>query len=140
MAKPTTRQRRTAGRVMHEFKHGELKSGPEARGGKVKSREQAIAIALKESGASRYESPCDNARNERRSERKEAQGRTGQQEREGKARVGAAGRFRKHGGDAPRSHEARALRKGPAKKHCRTIAHDQGGVAGGFGSLALSFR
>ena len=92
MAKQTTRQRRTAGRVMHEFKHGELMSGAEGRGGEVKSREQAIAIALKESGASRYESPRDNARNERRSERKEAQGRTGQQEREGKARVGAAGR------------------------------------------------
>jgi hypothetical protein len=30
MAKPTPRQRRTEGRVMHEFKHGELKSG---RGG-----------------------------------------------------------------------------------------------------------
>jgi hypothetical protein len=37
---------------MHEFKHGELKSG---RGGKVKSRRQAIAIALKEAGASKSE-------------------------------------------------------------------------------------
>jgi len=28
MAKTTPRQRKTAGRVMHEFKHGELKSEP----------------------------------------------------------------------------------------------------------------
>jgi hypothetical protein len=42
MAKQSPRQRRVTGRVMHEFKHGELKSG---RGGKVKSRRQAIAIA-----------------------------------------------------------------------------------------------
>jgi hypothetical protein len=38
---------------MHEFKHGELKSGPGGRGGKVKSRRQAIAIALSESAASK---------------------------------------------------------------------------------------
>jgi Family of unknown function (DUF6496) len=44
-------QRKTEGRVMHEFKHGELKSGPGGKGGKVKSRRQAIAIALKEAGA-----------------------------------------------------------------------------------------
>jgi len=31
MAKSTPRQRRTEGRVMHEFKHGELKSGPSGR-------------------------------------------------------------------------------------------------------------
>jgi Family of unknown function (DUF6496) len=48
-------QRKTEGRVMHEFKHGELKSGPGGKGGKVKSRRQAIAIALKEAGASKYE-------------------------------------------------------------------------------------
>jgi hypothetical protein len=38
-------QRKTTGRVMHELKHGELKSGPSGKGGKVKSRKQAIAIA-----------------------------------------------------------------------------------------------
>jgi len=41
-------QRKTAGRVMHEWKHGELKSGPGGKGGKVKSRKQAIAIGLSE--------------------------------------------------------------------------------------------
>jgi len=56
MARPSPRQRKTIGRVMHEFSHGELKSGRSGKGGKVKSRKQAIAIALKEGGASRYES------------------------------------------------------------------------------------
>ncbi len=63
MAKTTPRQRKTTGRVMHEFAHGELKSGRGGKGGKVKSRRQAIAIALKEAGASRYESRKENARN-----------------------------------------------------------------------------
>jgi hypothetical protein len=83
------RQRKTMGRVMHEFEHGELRSG---RGGKVKSRRQAIAIALKEAGASKYESERENRRNLRRSERKEARGETYQQEREGKSHVGARGK------------------------------------------------
>jgi hypothetical protein len=77
------------GRVMHEFEHGELRSG---RGGKVTSRRQAIAIALKEAGASKYESERENRRNLRRSERKEARGKTYQQEREGKSHVGARGK------------------------------------------------
>jgi Family of unknown function (DUF6496) len=40
---------------MHEFAHGELKSGPGGKGGKVKSRKQAIEIALSEAGASNYQ-------------------------------------------------------------------------------------
>jgi hypothetical protein len=35
-------------REMHAFKKGELKSGKGGRGGKVKSRKQAIAIGLSE--------------------------------------------------------------------------------------------
>src|SRR5262245_12307813 len=92
MPKSSPRQRKTLGRVMHEFKHGELKSGPEGKAGKVKSRRQAIAIALKEAGASRYASEGENKRNLGKSERKEARGETAQQEREGKAHVGARGR------------------------------------------------
>jgi len=92
MAKETMAQRRTAGRVMHEFKHGELKIGRGGKGGKVKSRKQAIAIALKEAGESKYESPKKNRRNLARSKRKEAAGRTYQQEHEGKSHVGARGR------------------------------------------------
>ena len=92
MAKESMAQRKTAGRVMHEWKHGELKSGPGGKGGKVKSRKQAIAIALKEAGESKYESPKKNKRNLARSKRKEATGKTYQQEREGKSHVGASGR------------------------------------------------
>jgi hypothetical protein len=74
---------------MHEFKHGELKSGRGGKGGKVKNRRQAIAIALEEAGSSKYESQRRNKRNLRRTEGKEAAGRTAQQEREGKSHVGA---------------------------------------------------
>ncbi len=35
-------------KVMNEYKHGKLKSGKEGKGGKVKSRKQAIAIGLSE--------------------------------------------------------------------------------------------
>src|ERR1700759_2331483 len=83
-------QRKTEGRVMHEFKHGELKSGPGGKGGKVKSRRQAIAIALKEAGASKYES--ESKKNLAKTKRKEARGETYQQEKEGKSHVGARGR------------------------------------------------
>ena len=92
VAKESLSQRKTAGRVMHEFKYGELKSGPGGRGGKVKSRRQAIAIVLNEAGASKYESKSENKRNLATSKRKEASGKTGQQEREGKSHVGARGR------------------------------------------------
>jgi hypothetical protein len=86
----SARQKRVTGRVMHEFKHGELKSGPGGRAGPVKNRKQAIAIALEEAGASKYESNRRNQRNLHRTERKEAEGETAQQEREGKSRVGAS--------------------------------------------------
>jgi hypothetical protein len=79
MAKSTPSQRKTAGRVMHEFKYGELKSGSGGKGGKVKSRKQAIAIALGESGASKYVSKAENKRNLSKSKHKEAKGETGQE-------------------------------------------------------------
>lgn len=43
--------KRTQGKVekvMHEFKHGELKSGKGGKGGTVRNRKQAIAIGLNE--------------------------------------------------------------------------------------------
>jgi hypothetical protein len=92
MAVATERQRRTEGRVMHEFKHDELKSGPGGKGGKVKSRKQAIAIALNEAGNSKYKSDAKNRRSEAKTERKEARGETAQQEKEGKGHVGAEGK------------------------------------------------
>jgi hypothetical protein len=91
MARTTPSQSKTIGRVMHEFAHGELKSGPRGKGGKVKSRKQAIAIALHEGGASKYDSEKENKRSLARSKRKEARGATAQQEREGKSHVGARG-------------------------------------------------
>ena len=101
MAKPTTRQRRIEGRVLHEFKHGELKSGKSGKAGKVKSRKQAIAIALNEAGASKYKSPAKNRSSLVKTERKEARGQTAEQEREGKSHVGAR-------------------KRSPAKKKART--------------------
>jgi hypothetical protein len=92
MAKTSPRQRKSIGRVMHEYKHGELKSGRGGKGGKVKSRRQAIAIALHEGGASKYESKSENKRDFERTKRKERRGETAQQEREGKSHVGARGR------------------------------------------------
>ena len=91
MARTSPRKRRTIGRVMHEFKHGELKSGPRGKGGKVKKRKQAIAIALHESGTSKYDTRAERKKTFAKTKRKEARGQTAQQEREGKSRVGARG-------------------------------------------------
>jgi len=68
MAKQSTRQRKTVGRVMHEWKHGELES---SRGGKVKSRRQAVAIGLSEAGASNQRSPRQNRRQRARTAAKQ---------------------------------------------------------------------
>ncbi len=128
MAKESARQRRITGRVMHEFKHGELRSG---RGGKVKNRRQAIAIALEEAGASNYESPRRNKRNLQRTERKEAEGRTAQQEREGKSRVGARGRRESTGAmQGTRVMRGRNARKPTAQgqKAARSRTRSSGGA------------
>ena len=120
MPRTSPRQRKTTGRVMHEYKHGELKSG---RGGKVKSRKQAIAIALKESGASKYESKRENKKNLAKTERKEARGRTYQQEREGKSHVGARGRRESTPAMGGRN-ATRTTRRG--RKAARSRARDGG--------------
>jgi Family of unknown function (DUF6496) len=97
MAKQSSAQKETVGRVMHEFKHGELKRG---RGGKVRNPKQAIAIALREAGASKYESPKKNREILRKTKAKERRGETGQARAEGKktarhrARGGSAGKTR----------------------------------------------
>src|SRR5947209_18638329 len=72
----TLSQRKTVERVMHEFKHGELKSARGRR--KVKNPRQAIAIALSEAGASKYDSPKARRHNLRRTKAKERRGETGQ--------------------------------------------------------------
>ncbi len=91
MPKTSMSQRKTMGRVMHEYAHGELKSGPRGKGGKVKSRRQAVAIALSEAGAPEYDSKSETRRHLARTKKKEATGRTAQQEAEGKSHVGARG-------------------------------------------------
>jgi len=59
----STRRKRKVGRVMREYKHGKLKSGGRRR---VKSRRQAIAIAMSESGQSRNRRKSSRGRTRRR--------------------------------------------------------------------------
>jgi len=59
-------QKETVSRVMHEFKHGELET---SRGRKVRNPKQAIAIGLREAGASKYESKKKNRENLLRTKR-----------------------------------------------------------------------
>ena len=75
-------QKETVERVMHEFKHGELRSGTSGR--KVKNRKQAVAIALSEAGASNQQTPKENEQHLRRTKAKERRGETAQAETEGK--------------------------------------------------------
>ncbi len=80
MAKETTGQSEVMDRVMHEYKHGELESGS---GAKVKSRKQAVAIALKESGESKYDSKSENRKHLAHTKAKEHAGKTAKQQKEG---------------------------------------------------------
>lgn len=50
---PVDKGKKGVEEVMHEFKHGGLHSGSK-HGPEVKSRKQAVAIALKQSGMSYY--------------------------------------------------------------------------------------
>jgi len=61
-------QRETVSRVMHEFRHGELES---SSGRKVRNPKQAIAIGLREAGASKYESKEKNRENLKRTKARE---------------------------------------------------------------------
>lgn len=92
MAKQSRAQKKTVERVMHEFKHGELKRGPRGKGGKVRNPRQAIAIALREAGSSKYESKGKNKRNLRRTKRKESRGETGLARTEGRKQLPDRGR------------------------------------------------
>lgn len=66
-------QKDTIKRVMHEFKHGELETGT---GRKVKNPKQAIAIGLREAGASKYESKQKNRENLKHTKARERRGAT----------------------------------------------------------------
>ena len=78
----TEPQKETVERVMHEFKHGELRSA--TNGPKVKSRKQAIAIALSEAGESNRQTPKQNEERLRQTKAKERRGETARDEAEGK--------------------------------------------------------
>jgi Family of unknown function (DUF6496) len=80
-------QKETVERVMHEFKHGELKSGNS--GQKVKSRKQAVAIALSEAGESNQQTPKENKEHLRRTKAKERRGDTAKDEADGRSRAGS---------------------------------------------------
>ena len=81
MAQESRAQKKTVSRVMHEYKHRELES---SRGGRVKNRRQAVAIALSEAGASNQQSPGQNRRQRARTKSKERRGQTAQQQKEGR--------------------------------------------------------
>jgi Family of unknown function (DUF6496) len=106
MAKQSKRQKEIVGRVMHEFKHGELETGT---GKQVQKPKQAIAIALHEAGASNQESPEQNARSRRKTEAKERKGETAMQQKEGKGALrskrstGASSRSTGKAGERSRS-------------------------------------
>lgn len=120
MAQQSGQQKATVGRVMHEFKHGELRirgSGP-----KVKNPKQAIAIALHEAGATNQESPAKNRQNQRRTKAKEQRGQTAEARKEGhKAqsrtmaqagkRAGAQRSSRDHAGETKAALYAEARRR-----------------------------
>jgi hypothetical protein len=74
MAKQGKAQKETVERVMHEFKEGELRI--RGTGPKVRNPKQAIAIALREAGASNQESPSKNRENLKKTKAKERGGAT----------------------------------------------------------------
>ena len=71
----TPAQKATVARVMHEFKHGELRQND---GSVVTSPKQAIAVALSEAGASDRVNDETNRHNLRRTKRQERRGVTAQ--------------------------------------------------------------
>ena len=81
MAKQSKAQKETVERVMHEFKHGELRI--RGTGPKVKNPKQAIAIALHEAGATNQESPAKNRDNLKKTKAKERKGETARDAAEG---------------------------------------------------------
>ena len=63
-SRSSTKGRRKVGKVMHEYKHGQLKSGGRK---KVKSRKQAIAIGLSEARRSGAKVPPKRKRTAKKS-------------------------------------------------------------------------
>ena len=85
-------QTETIERVMHEFKHGELRI--RGTGPKVTNPKQAIAIALHEAGATNRESPAKTRETLSRTKAKVRRGETARDRTEGRK----ASRERARGG------------------------------------------
>ena len=79
-------KKETIGRVTHEFKHGELEA---SRGRKVRNSRQAIAIGLREAGASKYESKKKNREDLQRTKARERGGATEKDRTEGLKKIRA---------------------------------------------------
>ncbi len=80
MAKPSEAQSETVERVMHEFKHHELKGRD---GEPVTDPKQAIAIGLSEAGASNRNTPAQNRHDLAHTKSAERAGATGRDAAEG---------------------------------------------------------
>ena len=110
MPKQSEGKRVTMERVMHEFKHGELET---RAGDKVKSRKEAVAIGMSESGSSNQDDKKTNEHNYRGTKAKEGAGKTAQQEKEGRMKHSTSSSNSKgsgwHGDSAA---HAKAARKG----------------------------
>jgi len=110
MPKQSEGKRDTMERVMHEFKHGELET---RAGDKVKSRKEAVAIGMSESGSSNQDDKKTNEHNYRGTKAKEGAGKTAQQEKEGRMKHSTSSSNSKgsgwHGDSAA---HAKAARKG----------------------------
>src|SRR5437764_5259704 len=122
-------QKKTVQRVMHEFKHGELKTAAGKR--KVKNPKQAIAIALHEAGASKYESPKENAKSLRRTKGKERRGETGQDAAEGRGRRTAKASGAKSGSSTKRASSAKrtSAKRTTSTRRSTTAAARSSGTA-----------
>jgi hypothetical protein len=108
--KQSREQKETIERVMHEFKHGELRV--RGTGPKVKNPKQAVAIALHEAGASNLESPAENRKTLRKTKAKE-------RERTTAPRSGHASASRT---PSPRERLGKPARKGGAKTRAELYA------------------
>ena len=60
MAKYSKTAQKKVEKVMHEFKEGSLRSGKNGKGGKVKSRKQAVAIGLNKARKSGVKVPAQH--------------------------------------------------------------------------------
>lgn len=58
MAKYSKKAQEIVEDSMHDMKRGKLESGKDGKGGKVKSRKQAIAIGLSEARKKGYKAPA----------------------------------------------------------------------------------